>query len=422
MCTTYLVTCIIEEFSEYDIIGYPRLVRLNPNVPWKTRGNGAIALCFGEGKGRKKPVAGIGDKRYYGFERFDDIEIKKEHLKRVEKIVESNAHFHDTNTNPGIVMLNKKPPQKFYWNAVREIVELKSIKRLLNNMGAKYTGYKNSRGLIGATAAIAWKPGDKTHEIITYREKSKWGTPREVGEMSVIRMDKKFPSTFNNYDYENKKVIIAPHSPCPVLFGIRGDNPNDLLKSYTMIKTEKINRWVLFETNQATDDHLQKKRVADVKPYESVIIGGVVTNNPVNISGGHVIFSIDGGDVAIDCAAYEPTKNFRNTIRELTCGDEVVVYGGVREKPLTINIEKMKVKKLARVSEKIGNPRCPICRKSMKSMGKNVGYRCRACRTKINYQGAVFKEKKRKLKEGLYEVPVCARRHLSKPLKRLTCT
>jgi len=38
-CTTWLATEIIAELSEFDLIGPPRLVRLNPNVPWKTRGS-----------------------------------------------------------------------------------------------------------------------------------------------------------------------------------------------------------------------------------------------------------------------------------------------------------------------------------------------------------------------------------------------
>jgi len=53
MCTTYLATELIRELTEeHDLIGYPRLVRLNPNIPWKTRGNGAIAPAVGRGCGR----------------------------------------------------------------------------------------------------------------------------------------------------------------------------------------------------------------------------------------------------------------------------------------------------------------------------------------------------------------------------------
>ena len=55
-CTTWLATEITKELSDFDLIGSPRLVRLNPNVPWKTRGNGAVSFTFGKGKGNKKKI------------------------------------------------------------------------------------------------------------------------------------------------------------------------------------------------------------------------------------------------------------------------------------------------------------------------------------------------------------------------------
>jgi tRNA(Ile2)-agmatinylcytidine synthase len=53
----------------------------------------------------------------------------------------------------------------------------------------------------------------------------------------------------------------------------------------------------------------------------------------------------------------------------------------------------------------------------MKSKGKNQGYKCIKCGT--TEKKPITREKKRLVKTGFYEVPVCARRHLSKPLKRL---
>lgn len=46
MCTTYLMTLIIDilKKSKCSIIGYPALVRLNPSIPYKTRGNAALSL------------------------------------------------------------------------------------------------------------------------------------------------------------------------------------------------------------------------------------------------------------------------------------------------------------------------------------------------------------------------------------------
>jgi len=65
--------------------------------------------------------------------------------------------------------------------------------------------------------------------------------------------------------------------------------------------------------------------IKNVKPYESVIVRGVVKKEPHVIKGGHVIFSIHDGN-EIECAAYEPTKRFRNVIKKLRKGDVVVVY------------------------------------------------------------------------------------------------
>ena len=47
-CTTYLATYLIEEIINKggQIIDLPNLIRLNPDVPFKTRGNGAVAIRF----------------------------------------------------------------------------------------------------------------------------------------------------------------------------------------------------------------------------------------------------------------------------------------------------------------------------------------------------------------------------------------
>jgi tRNA(Ile2)-agmatinylcytidine synthase len=70
---------------------------------------------------------------------------------------------------------------------------------------------------------------------------------------------------------------------------------------------------------------------------------------------------------------------------------------------------------------KVGNPRCPRCGKNMKSIGKGQGYRCRRCKIKDTDVGvkATIIEEKRPIYLGNYEVPICARRHLFKPLKRM---
>ena len=201
----------------------------------------------------------------------------------------------------------------------------------------------------------------------------------------------------------------TPKSPYPVLFGVRSttgiEDIEDVLK---VLKTEDIERWITYKTNQASDEHLERKKINELRKNSSGIIEGFVTTRPKMIEGGHVIFKIsDGSNAGIECAAYEPTKDFRKMVLKLMIGDKVMLYGGL-SKYTTFNIEKMEIKELAKVYL---NLLC--CGKRMKSMGKDQGFRCEKCGRKTNEK----EEMKRDISKGFYEVPPSARRHLSMPLK-----
>jgi len=404
----------------FDIIGFPRLVRLNPNIPWKTRGNGAVSIQVGVGCGKKIKIGEFENKELssYSNKKTNNYINETEVGSIVKQVVDSQARLEDINTNSGFVVLQEQPAYTVYEKTVKEVVLLDETREILDKLDGFYKGYKNCRGIIGATASIAWNPiNDKTFELIAYRKKSRWGSKRFVDDDSTMEMDKKIVSTFDNFDYENKHNRLVPSSPCPVLFGIRGEKHGDLVKAKSIVKSERIDGWMIFETNQGTDDHLQMKKIRNIKPFDSVITRGVVSKAPYDIHGGHVFFRVEDETGSIDCAAYEPTKQFRKIIRRLLPGDTVEIYGSVREKPLTVNLEKFRVKKLVEKYEKVENPVCPICGKHMKSIGKNQGYRCVRCGEKSNKP--VIRRVNRELKPGFYEVPVCARRHLSKPLKRI---
>src|SRR5207247_3194915 len=47
-CTTYTAAVLFQNLIErgFKPSDFPWLVRLNPNIPWKTRGNGALAVHF----------------------------------------------------------------------------------------------------------------------------------------------------------------------------------------------------------------------------------------------------------------------------------------------------------------------------------------------------------------------------------------
>lgn len=472
----------MKEFSEYSLIGYPYLVRLNPNIPWKTRGNGAVCIQLDEENqtDNEKMQIGIHEHNEPVFSHRKMTSHKQQSVsdgkltqvaERVGRIITEEAALEDATTNPGVVISEHGLPIELYWSAVRNVVELKTIKQQLDLSKVVYRGYKKGRGIIGASAAIAWgsnvdvftlkkmfnksltktsnelktpiQPLDNTYELIAYRSPSRFGTQRLVNPETVMELDLQYPSTFNNYDYESQHVSITPNSPCPVLFGIRGDSKDDLLGANKLLAEacETIDKWIIFNTNQGTDDHLISTKISSINPYSSVIVTGEVTNRPRTIVGGHVLFEIKESNqkiqqnlgknnpviksnnteaMKITCAAYEPTKTFRDITRGLLPGDTINVYGGIRTEPKTINIEKLSIIDLMQQTTKLQNPRCPGCGRAMKSIGKGKGYRCRKCH-KHHFKPAedvVYQNGPRDLNIGFYEVPVAARRHLSKPLKR----
>jgi tRNA(Ile2)-agmatinylcytidine synthase len=225
-------------------------------------------------------------------------------------------------------------------------------------------------------------------------------------------MDSRFGSTFNNYDYDNDRVVIAPHTPCPILFGIRGDDEAVLPDAMQAVRGEAPVGWLIFETNQGTDDHVSPRSV--LEPRRTVRFAGAVSAAPRNVRGGHVVFGV--GDV--DVTAYEPSKQFRSVVRALWPGDHVEVVGAVRDEPRTLNLEKLRLLDLGPRAVKIGNPLCDVCGRRAKSMGRGTPFRCPSCRRKFPRSAATFRIMRPAVVLGWHEPPVASRRQLSKPLKR----
>ncbi|WP_456472938.1 TiaS agmantine-binding domain-containing protein [Methanocaldococcus sp.] len=402
-CTTYIGTLLIEELKNNGyFVDMPKLIRMNPMVKYKTRGNGGVAIH-------------VLDK---DLSSTDIYEIKNITIRIVEKYTD----FECENTNPGIVFLdenkykeNREKLKEYYKEVLYKIVSIDYAEKFILRIGGDYIKYKLGRGIVGALGAISATP-PFTYELLAYRKKEMWGKKRVINENSVIKMDKEtFPYTFDNYDYENNKILITPNTPCPVLFGIRGINPEILLKAMNMIEGEKPEKFMIFKTNQGTDVHLRNMKIKDIYPNTGVIVYGRVVENPKDIEGGHVIFRISDNTGEIDCISYEPTKKFRDIIRKLIVGDYVAVYGTVREKPLGINIEKIKILKLEK--KYIKDKKCPYCGGTLKAKGKKTGYKCKKCKKLIGYDEIKKIEVERDLKIGFYEVPGSARRHLSKPIQ-----
>ncbi|UCE14060.1 MAG: DUF1743 domain-containing protein [Candidatus Heimdallarchaeota archaeon] len=407
MCTTYLATLLVDLLLTFPVefLDFPNLIRLNPNIPFKTRGNGAISISF-----------------------IASEEIVEDIWKKTVELVKLNADINDPKTDPGLIIIKGEVPfafQEIYQQAIYTVIPLKRVKTLLEKHPNKHFSIKDGRGLIGATAAIgADLLSDYTYEFIAYRDLNQRKSERLIDPKSVLIADKKIPLTFNNYDYEHKKVMITPHGPDPVFCGIRGETSSAVIRMWELIKIlEPIRTVMIFRTNQHTQVHFPKKYVGqDLLPHLSVKVRGIVVKKPKDFPGGHVIFTIKSGNTSVDCAAYEPTKHFRKIVRELIEGDEVLVFGGVRpasaKNPVTINLEEIKIIRLISLKERI-TPKCPICEASLTSAGKDQGLKCKKCSYKSPEKLYYFQQRSRKIRTGVrYVIPVCAQRHLTKPVSR----
>ncbi|MFA7397564.1 MAG: tRNA(Ile)(2)-agmatinylcytidine synthase [Candidatus Bathyarchaeia archaeon] len=407
-CTTYLTAVLIEELKKFNVnyLDYPGLIRLNPNVPWKTRGNGALCLRF----------------TY-------NVKFEEEIKDTAIKLWDKHSMAKEKGTDPGIVFLKMAniPPEltAFSKKAQTTIVNLKEAMVVVQKYGGEALGQNSCRGIIGATAAIGETFNcDHTYELIAYRKPENNGTKRQVDETSIFEMDKKtYPYTFNNVDVDTKRIIITPRGPDPILLGIRGETPEVVKEAFHLVKTiEPVERWVIFRSNQGTDAHLKHiKPLSKIEPYCSVIVNATVSQNPRVVPLRHIIFSVKDESREVDCAAYEPTGNLRKIAKELKVGDEVQVFGATHKatdiKPLTINLEKIGISKLTQII-RLENPVCPNCGKRLKSMGKTQGFRCEKCKEKFSNLKKKGTTTPRSIKLGLYVTSPRSQRHLTKPIRR----
>jgi len=412
-CTTWLATEIIKELSEFDLIGNPRLVRLNPNVPWKTRGNGAVSLVFGKGTGSKQIIGKFNDLNIFSFEKGLDIDYDKEIiLNRIMDIVSKKSH---QDSQPGVVVSDVFLPEGLYWQGVTSIVSEEILEDALQ--GTVNSGLRGSRGICGAACSLAWSGTSNdmrginhTWELIGYREEKKWGTNRNIS-LDLVKKISNMPGVFSCIDSDGK-VAMVPNSPCPVLWGFRGMDSSILIDNFNHLGPEKPISWLLYKTNQATDDHLRIKEITNLIDGDCVRIEVFVSSNPVVIEGGHRFFNVKGGnDEDFKCAAFEPTKGFRHTIDKLEVGDSLIVCGSVKNK--TINLEKIRILDLVPRFSKPSNPICE-CGKRTHSSGKNSYYRCKDCGKK--YERPDMIEIVSDLELRWYEPPASSRRHLSTPV------
>ncbi len=439
MCTTYAAHRIAKRLRSGAAVRRVLLLRCNPAVEFKTRGNAALAVHTDADPGRARRVA--------------------------HDVVESGARREDPDTNPGVVVAPCEPTAvpvsvgRFSRRAVRDHLTVERARDLLAETGYAHDAWGAERGLVGALAAVgAWRgrgpDADWTHETIAYREQARCGTPRDVDRDTVFAAaDRAYPDAWDTVDRETGDAVCVPHTPGPVLFGIRGDDPGTTRAVADGIDSEPVAARETFVTNQGTDDHLRPGAVPDLREGRSYRVDGVVVRPPETREGGHVFLALadpavapadgvtgagDGTeapgtgtdrdgviarwaldadaetlqtDARLRCVAFEPTGRFRDRVRSLRAGDRITACGELAD--ATLKLEKFALRAVREFELVV--PTCPDCGRSMESAGADQGYRCRECET------AAPGKRQRPVERaelGWYEVPPSARRHVAKPLVR----
>lgn len=407
-CTTHFASIIVERLEEWKVewVDYPNLIRLNPSIPYRTRGNGAVALRF-----------------LAEHDALDSIILMTTEL--IHDYVEKEY----PNTNPGVVFLDGEVPKQILnlsSLALWRIVPIELAKRIIGACDISHYASGNGRGLIGALSAVGNALNeDHTYEYIAYRTLEDCKNKRGVDIESVVSMDKAMGNrVFSNIDTSTDRIMIEPHGNDPVLFGVRGEAAEYVIEAANLVKSDQtVDRWMVFRSNQGTGEHLKHRvEIKNLRPYMTAVVEGRVENKPRMIEGGHSIFRIADGKDKIDCAAYEPSGEFRDIVMQLEVGDFVNVHSGVRPASrthgLTLNLEGLEVVELAKVSE-VSNPICPQCGKRMKSAGSGQGYKCIRCGHRDKEVSKIKTPLVRDLHTGLYLPPERAQRHLTRPLARI---
>jgi len=423
-CTTHFATILIKKIYKYGgfLLDYPRLIRLNPNIPWKTRGNGAVAIEFS-----------IKKSLYNDF--LNDV--KRSIIEYIGLEGSSPA-----STQPALVVvdnikLNKSDDLStflyhFSQYATYSIVSRKSLDEALVKLSDiiidTYTPL-GKRGLVGSLAAIGnVLPYDYTYELILYRNLSKRGERFDKDtEGKIINFFKKIEKidSFAHIDYESNKLLISPKGPDPVIFGIRGENPSTLYNMFKKIlKAIKLDfeSWLIYVTNQGTGEHLYNASMdTKLTGYRQYYRHLKVFNHPSYLEGAHLYLPTKNGESDIKGLIYYESGRMKEYGSMLNNGDEVILGGALKfsEDPsyrLALNTELIElINKSVLYDIK---PICPRCSVKMVSMGSDKGYVCKKCKYRVSETSLNFINQSDNVFPSILLPPLRSIRHLSKPLKR----
>jgi len=391
-CTTHSFDSLLKILSKIEGVKVldRMLVRLWPYASRRTRGNGALSA------------------------RIDLLSTSKDNFMAAcstwfDSLLSdiSNLPEHQNSPSPALLISFGKAPERWYWEAVRGQVRINHRYEEVTASGITVFCHPDKWGIIGASSAISWEPpGGHSWELIAWRKKELIGTVRIVSKDSVKEMSKLFPDTFVNRDPTVDKGIIAPRTPCPVLYGIRGANQEAIESAHNWMQAidnnEKCDFWASHMTNQLSDDHLLGPSF------------GTVISEPQVVKGAHASLRVISEGTGETLVAFSEGGPVNRLLRQLSPGD-LVSWMGLKSPDESIHLEKLKI---VSASPRItSRPKC--CGKTMRSKGRNQDLSCDKCKRKISkyWLSEEWSPDIQISYDGWTQPPPSQRRHLSMPLE-----
>jgi len=344
-CTTWTMQQLISSLpTGTGVVGDPCLVRLYPMTKARTRGNAALAVEINVDL--PAPAWHAWLEQHW-----------REHLAELRGLWTPSTHASRTQvpSDPGMVWFDSKPPPAFYRMAVSEEVRVDEAPLATWSAGG--------RGIIGATAAVAWPQEVSTWEGIAWRQRHEG--PRRLDDAVLGRLDDDRRLVACR-DPRKGRSLLAPRGASPILFGLRGterfavqQGVQDLLKAEG---TEQAAAWCIFQTNQGSGDHLL--------PAVEAVVQDV-----------HIL---RGGHVALDTTegtwlAFAPSDDLRRLAAELVAGDVVQGLGLISHEESQKGLHLEALNHVSGPDRNKMRPLCPTCNIRMKSSGRNQGLRCPSC-------------------------------------------
>jgi tRNA(Ile2)-agmatinylcytidine synthase len=390
-CTTERMDDLIRTIRyELDVVVVERrLVRLWPFAERRTRGNGALGVVI--------DLMGECHEALLTICRgwFEVL------ISEIEKYPPTKYA-----PSPCMVISSESTPEEWYWSAVRSHVDAPSRLGEATDHGCIVLSSKTPWGVVGASAAISWVPNPTSSwELIAWRDPALVGSRRGVDHRAICELEEAHPETFVNRDPTKGRGLIAPRTPCPVLYGIRGATSQAVTQAHEWLQSrggvERCSGHAAHRTNQLSDDHIEST------------MNGTIVSGPKETKGGHSHLVVFSGSRPVTLMAFSEGGPVNRLLRQLVPGD-IVSWTGLASPNGSIHLEKLCLD--SPTPRIIRRPVC--CSNTMRSAGRYQDLRCRTCGRMQKKAWASHQPSSIHLpKPGAWAEPTASnRRHLARPI------